>query len=67
MSDRAMIYAEDPKEARKWFDEVFRLVANGTLKMRIHKEYPFTAEGVQQSQKDMVNGTSVGKLLIKIA
>ncbi|TFK78826.1 NAD-P-binding protein [Polyporus arcularius HHB13444] len=63
----AMIYAEDPKEARKWFDEVFRLVANGTLKMRIHKEYPFTAEGVQQSQKDMVNGTSVGKLLIQIA
>ncbi|RDX41041.1 NAD-P-binding protein [Lentinus brumalis] len=63
----AMLYAEDPKEAREWFEGVFRLVADGTLKMRIHAEYPFTAQGVQKSQTDMVNGTSVGKLLIKIA
>ncbi|KAI0717224.1 NAD-P-binding protein [Cerioporus squamosus] len=60
-------YIEDPKEARKWFDEVYRLVANGTLKMLIHKEYPFTAEGVQQSQRAIENGTSIGKLVIKIA
>ncbi|RPD63772.1 NAD-P-binding protein [Lentinus tigrinus ALCF2SS1-6] len=63
----ASVYIEDPKESRKWFGELYRLVADGTLKMLIHKEYPFTASGVQQSQKDMVNGTSIGKLVIKIA
>ncbi|KAI0717241.1 NAD-P-binding protein [Cerioporus squamosus] len=63
----SLMYAEDPKEARKWFDEVFRLVASGTLKMRIHKEYPFTAQGVRESQSDMMKGASVGKLLVKIA
>ncbi|RPD78459.1 NAD-P-binding protein [Lentinus tigrinus ALCF2SS1-7] len=62
----AMIYGEDPKEALKWYNEVWRLVANGTLKMRIH-EYPFTAEGVKASQEDMASGKSVGKLLIKVA
>ncbi|KAI0717237.1 NAD-P-binding protein [Cerioporus squamosus] len=62
----AMAYCEDPKEARKWFEELWRLVANGTLKMLIH-EYPFTAEGVKQTQQDMATGKSVGKLLVKIA
>ncbi|RPD78426.1 NAD(P)-binding protein [Lentinus tigrinus ALCF2SS1-7] len=62
----ATIYCEDPKEALTWFNEVWRLVANGTLKMRIH-EYPFTAEGVKASQEDMASRKSVGKLLIKVA
>ncbi|RPD63726.1 NAD(P)-binding protein [Lentinus tigrinus ALCF2SS1-6] len=62
----AMIYGEDPKEALKWYNEVWRLVANGTLKMRIN-EYPFTAEGVKASQEDMTSRKSVGKLLIKVA
>ena len=61
-----MNYTEDPKEALKWFNEVWRLVANGTLKMRLN-EYPFTPEGVKQSQLDMASGKSVGKLIIKVA
>ena len=43
------------------------LVASGTIKPVIGKEYPFTAEGVAQSQKDLAEGRSVGKLLIKVA
>ncbi|RPD63745.1 NAD-P-binding protein [Lentinus tigrinus ALCF2SS1-6] len=62
----SMLYDEDPKEALKWYNEVWRLVANGTLKMRIH-EYPFTAEGVKASQEEMASRKSVGKLLIKVA
>ena len=65
-SNRALNYTEDPKEALKWFNEVWRLVANGTLKMRLN-EYPFTPEGVKQSQLDMASGKSVGKLIIKVA
>ena len=50
----------------KWNNEVWRLVAGGTLKFRVH-QYPFTADGVKQSQLDMTSGKSVGKLLIKVA
>lgn len=66
-NDRASRYIEDPKEARHWFAETFRLVANGTLKVLVHKEFPLTAEGVRESQKEMQDRTSVGKLLIKVA
>lgn len=33
----------------------------------IHKEYPFTAEGVSQSQIDISSRGTVGKLLIKVS
>ncbi|KAF8215804.1 NAD-P-binding protein [Mycena galopus ATCC 62051] len=39
---------------------------NGSLKIKIHKEYPFTAEGAIQAQKDLTGGKSTGKLLIKV-
>ena len=35
--------------------------------MLIPKEYPLTAEGVRQSQVEMEKGTSIGKLVIKVA
>ena len=65
VANRALIYTEEPKEALKWNNEVWRLVADGTLKFRVH-QYPFTADGVKQSQLDMTSGRSVGKLLIKV-
>ncbi|KAI0711151.1 NAD-P-binding protein [Cerioporus squamosus] len=60
-------YVYTPEEGRTYTTELWRLVANGTLKIRIHAEYPFTAEGVQQAQKDLVGGKSIGKLIIKVA
>ena len=43
-----------------------QLLESGKVGPVISKEYPFTAEGVAQSQKDMAEGRSAGKLLIKV-
>ena len=42
------------------------LIASGAVKSVVCKEYPFTAEGVVQAHKDLADGRSVGKLLIKV-
>lgn len=47
-------------------DEYFQLLADG-LKVEIYKEYPFTAEGVRQSQIDITGRGTIGKLLINVA
>lgn len=60
-------YIYTPEEARLYTTELFRFVSEGKLKVQVHKEYPLTAEGVQQAQKDLTGGKTVGKLLIKIA
>jgi len=60
-------YLFTPEEHQYYLDELFKLVAEGQLKILIHKEYPFTAEGVQQAEKDLTGGKTVGKLLINIA
>lgn len=56
-----------PSEGLHYANKVFHLVDNGTLKVNIHGEYPFTAEGVVNAQTDLTGGKSTGKLLIKIA
>ncbi len=60
-------YVYTAEEAYHYGQEVFKLVSDGTLKINIFKEYPFTAEGVQQAQRDLTGGKTVGKLLIKVA
>ncbi|KZV75533.1 NAD-P-binding protein [Peniophora sp. CONT] len=47
--------------------ELFGLVASAQLKIHIHGEYPFTAEGVRAAQQDLTAGKTTGKLLIKVA
>jgi NADPH2:quinone reductase len=42
------------------------LIRDGTLKIKVHKEYPFTAEGVADAQKDLTGGKTTGKLVINI-
>ena len=60
-------YIYTPEEGRRYITELFSLIANGKLKIRIHAEYPFTAEGVQQAQRDLTGGQTIGKLIIKVA
>jgi len=55
------------EESQYYMDELFSLISTGTMKLLVHKEYPFTTEGVQQAEKDLTEGRTVGKLLIKIA
>ncbi|CCM05971.1 uncharacterized protein FIBRA_08212 [Fibroporia radiculosa] len=59
-------YVATPEEAGRYGAELFRLVAEGTLKINIFKEYAFTGENVQQAQKDLTGGKTTGKLVIRI-
>ncbi|PIL33841.1 hypothetical protein GSI_03547 [Ganoderma sinense ZZ0214-1] len=63
----ATMYVQDPENGRDYGQELVDLLASGAVKPVVGKEYPFTAEGVAQSQKDLAEGRSVGKLLIKVA
>jgi len=60
-------YCVTPAESHYYSNKVFGLIQNGTLKINVYKEYPFTAEGVVDSQKDLIGGKTTGKLVIKIA
>jgi NADPH2:quinone reductase len=37
-------YLTEPKEAREYGSQLMELIANGSLKINIHKEYSFDAE-----------------------
>ena len=60
-------YIFTPEEAAHYGNELFDLVEKNELKIQIFKEYPFTAEGVQNAQRDISTGKTAGKLLIKVA
>jgi len=55
------------EECNRYTKELWALVSSGTLKINIHTEYPFTAEGVRQAHVDLTTGKTTGKLLIKVA
>jgi len=55
-----------PEEFDYYTQEYFRLVNEEGVKIPIHKEYPFSAEGVGQSQIDITSRGTIGKLLISI-
>lgn len=62
-----MNYLATPAEKMYYSNLVFRLIGDGTLKVSVWKQYPFTAEGVVNSQKDLTGGKTSGKLVINIA
>ena len=59
-------YIVTPEESGPYFRELLKLVGDGTVKINIHKEYPFSAEGIQQAQTDITGRSTVGKLIAKI-
>ncbi|KAG1814029.1 uncharacterized protein BJ212DRAFT_1300887 [Suillus subaureus] len=59
-------YTYTPAEALHYGNALFSLLANGTLKTQVFKEYPFTTEGVKQAQIDLTSGKSTGKLVVKV-
>jgi NADPH2:quinone reductase len=61
-----MNYLVEPEETSKYGKELFDLIANNSLKLRI-QEYPFTAQGAQDAQTALVGGKTIGKLVIKVA
>jgi NADPH2:quinone reductase len=63
---RLDVYTREPEESGRYYKELFDLVASDLLKFEIFKEYPFTAAGTIQAQKDLTGGRTFGKLLLKV-
>ncbi|KAI9456452.1 NAD-P-binding protein [Russula earlei] len=60
-------YTVTLEERNHYSEELWRWVSTGKLKINIHAEYPFTAQGVRQAHVDLTTGKTTGKLLIKVA
>jgi NADPH2:quinone reductase len=60
-------YVVTVEERNRYGAELWKLISSGVLKINIHAEYPFTAEGVRQAHVDLTTGKTTGKLLIKVA
>ncbi|KII93285.1 hypothetical protein PLICRDRAFT_35480 [Plicaturopsis crispa FD-325 SS-3] len=60
-------YAFTPEEVSYYGKKIYGLIEEGVLKIRIFAEYPFTAEAVQQAQKDLTSGKTTGKLVVKVS
>jgi len=60
-------YVVTPEESAEYLKWLFDLIDQGVLKFNVHADYPFTAEGVIQAQKDITSRGTTGKLLIKVA
>ena len=62
-----MNYLVTPDESYYYFTELVKLLQNGTIKVNLHKVYPFTAEGVRQTQIDITGRDTTGKLVVKVS
>ncbi|ODN89135.1 NADPH2:quinone reductase [Cryptococcus wingfieldii CBS 7118] len=52
---------------KQYANELVDITKKGPLKFEVHKEYPFTAEGIIQAEKDIVRRGTTGKLLIHVS
>jgi NADPH:quinone reductase len=66
-ASRLAKYLVTLEERNRYSAELWRLISSGALKINIHTEYPFTAEGARQAHVDLTTGKTTGKLLIKVA
>ena len=64
---RVFNYITTPEESHKYTTGLWDLISQEKLKIKIHDEYPFTLEGVQQTHRDIVGRGTVGKLVVKVA
>lgn len=60
-------YVATGKEWSTYTTELFDLIAKGVIKQTVYKEYPFSAEGVRQTQNDITSRKTLGKLLLHIS
>lgn len=59
-------YMTTAEESAYYEKELWKLIESGTVKIKIFKEYPFTADGVRASQTDITGRGTSGKLLLKV-
>ncbi|TYJ52548.1 hypothetical protein B9479_006837 [Cryptococcus floricola] len=55
------------EEFKNYTAELVEIVQKASIKFEVYKEYPFSAEGVIQAEKDIQGRGTTGKLLIKIS
>lgn len=55
------------EERRVYGAKLFEDIEKGVVKTAIHNAYPFTAQGVQDAQRDLTSGKTTGKLIITLA
>lgn len=59
-------YLATPAEINHYYPQLWRLIESGAFKIHIHKEYPFSHEGVAEAQMEQASGKTTGKLVIKV-
>lgn len=64
--DRFLNYISTTDETDFYASQYWALLRDGGIKVPIHKEYPFTAEGVRQAQMDIRGRGTTGKLVVDI-
>lgn len=42
-------------------------MARDIVKLRVHKEYELSADGIKQAQSDITGRSSTGKLIVRVA
>lgn len=60
-------YVATQEEFEMYCKELYDLIAKGVVKIRIHKEYTFSADGIRQAQEDITGRGTTGKLVVKVA
>ncbi|CEL63635.1 hypothetical protein RSOLAG1IB_10913 [Rhizoctonia solani AG-1 IB] len=60
-------YLTEPAEFHQYSSELLELIKSGKLNIAVHAEYPFTTEGIRQTQIDITGRGTSGKLLVKIS
>ncbi|KAG6810642.1 hypothetical protein H0H92_011021 [Tricholoma furcatifolium] len=59
-------YTYTAEEALYYGKKVFEAIEDGTMNIHIFKEYPFTADGVRDAQRDLTGGKTTGKVIVKV-
>lgn len=60
-------FIDNPEDFARYAREAVTLAEQGKVKFAVHKVYPFSAEGVKQSQIDISSRGTTGKLLIQVS
>jgi len=60
-------YITEPAEFHQYSSELLDLVKSGKLDIAVHGDYPFTTEGIRQTQIDITGRGTSGKLVVKVS
>ncbi|KAF8704312.1 hypothetical protein RHS03_06083, partial [Rhizoctonia solani] len=60
-------YLTEPAEFHQYSSELLELIKDGKLNIAVYAEYPFTTEGIRQTQIDISGRGTSGKLLVKVS